>query len=86
MRVSVTLTSLKHMGVVNFLLRRFNLRSFHRGRHEPFMKADMFSPVSIVVISNGHGESPKSLLLDTGLSRYVINCGEGTQRLLGQNR
>ncbi|XP_071496376.1 zinc phosphodiesterase ELAC protein 2-like [Diadema antillarum] len=40
------------------------------------------SVVSLQIIGDGSLDSPQSLLIITDMSRYLFNCGEGTQRLL----
>ncbi|KAK4475677.1 hypothetical protein MN116_000945 [Schistosoma mekongi] len=42
--------------------------------------------ISLVVIGNGRAGSPKSVLIDTGVCRYLVNCGECTQRSLSESR
>ncbi|TNN19299.1 Ribonuclease Z [Schistosoma japonicum] len=42
--------------------------------------------ISVIVIGNGRAGSPKSVLIDAGACRYLVNCGEGTQRNLAESR
>ncbi|KAA0192321.1 hypothetical protein FBUS_08595 [Fasciolopsis buskii] len=42
--------------------------------------------LSVTVVGNGRPGTPKSLLLDSGTTRYLINCGEGTQKILTEHK
>nr|CAH8868868.1 unnamed protein product [Trichobilharzia regenti] len=42
--------------------------------------------ISLTVVGNGRLGSPKSVLIDTGICRYLVNCGECTQRILTESR
>ncbi|XP_018653897.1 putative zinc phosphodiesterase [Schistosoma mansoni] len=42
--------------------------------------------ISLTVVGNGRAGSSKSMLIDTGVCRYLVNCGESTQRVLAEYR
>lgn len=42
--------------------------------------------INVVVIGTGGPGTAKSILVTTEYSRYMFNCGEGTQRLAGMSR
>ncbi|KAF8563779.1 hypothetical protein P879_07282 [Paragonimus westermani] len=75
---------------------KFHSRILFRGfstslqltKHYKFPWSEMKPPgtISITVLGTGHNRGPKSLLLDTGMTRYLVNCGEGTQRILTEHR
>nr|CUU99345.1 hypothetical transcript [Hymenolepis microstoma] len=43
------------------------------------------SRIHVTVVGTGSPGSPKSVLLCTDKTRYLINCGEGTQRILTEH-
>ncbi|VDL58058.1 unnamed protein product [Hymenolepis diminuta] len=44
------------------------------------------SRIYVAVVGTGSPGSPKSVLLCTDKTRYLINCGEGTQRILTEHK
>ncbi|KAM7538819.1 hypothetical protein Aperf_G00000048235 [Anoplocephala perfoliata] len=44
------------------------------------------SRIHVTVVGTGSPGTPKSVLLCTDKTRYLINCGEGTQRILTEHK
>ncbi|KAF6775359.1 hypothetical protein AHF37_05234 [Paragonimus kellicotti] len=75
---------------------KFHSPILYRGFSTSPLLAKLYRPVwsemkppgtiSVTVLGTGHNRGPKSLLLDTGMTRYLVNCGEGTQRILTEHR
>lgn len=42
--------------------------------------------ITLSVVGDGRKGLPKSLLIDTAVTRYLVNCGEGTQRILMEHK
>ncbi|KAF5394049.1 hypothetical protein PHET_12335 [Paragonimus heterotremus] len=75
---------------------KFHSHILYRGFNTSHLLAKQYRPawsemkppgtISVTVLGTGHNRGPKSLLLDTGMTRYLVNCGEGTQRILTEHR
>lgn len=62
-----------------FIKRTGHSRVFHDPMRPP-------TTISILVLGSGYNDGTRSLLLNTGITRYLINCGEGTQRALTEHK
>ncbi|XP_046563093.1 zinc phosphodiesterase ELAC protein 2-like [Haliotis rubra] len=56
----------------------------YRERMGDKLKAPSF--VDVVVIGSGGRGSPRSVIIDTSISKYLFNCGEGTQRIANEHK
>ncbi|XP_048248471.1 zinc phosphodiesterase ELAC protein 2-like [Haliotis rufescens] len=56
----------------------------YRERMGDKLKAPSF--VNVVVIGSGGRGSPRSVIIDTSISKYLFNCGEGTQRIANEHK
>ncbi|CAH8591840.1 unnamed protein product [Schistosoma turkestanicum] len=61
-------------------------RYFKSSRLEDIMAQPPPYSISLTVVGNGRTGSSKSVLIDTGVCRYLVNCGESTQRVLAESR
>uniref|UniRef100_A0A0X3PRM5 ribonuclease Z n=1 Tax=Schistocephalus solidus TaxID=70667 RepID=A0A0X3PRM5_SCHSO len=50
------------------------------------LKMPPTSLMHVSVIGSGRDGTPKSLLICTDTTRYLVNCGEGTQRIITEHR
>ncbi|XP_038069577.1 zinc phosphodiesterase ELAC protein 2-like [Patiria miniata] len=73
--------------------QRQSFRAKHQKRHRRFegaevqeRKLDRQGKVSIQVTGSGTRACPPSVLVIADSGRYLFNCGEGTQRLMFENR
>lgn len=53
---------------------------------ENSITANLNSPFKLKVISNGYLNTPKSFLLQGISKNYLFNCGESTQRIMGESK
>ncbi|CAL8100341.1 unnamed protein product [Calicophoron daubneyi] len=78
-------TSLR--SVICFVRRHFRT-SGYVGKHYKAFLDPMRPPaaINLMVVGTGSKGSPKSIIIDTGITRYLINAGEGTQRILTEQK
>ncbi|TGZ72043.1 hypothetical protein CRM22_002317 [Opisthorchis felineus] len=71
-----------------YLLKRLFTTSLCLRKHyQPFFDPMKPPPhINLTVLGTGHRYGPTSFVIDTGVTRYLVNCGEGTQRILSEHR
>ncbi|XP_011313701.1 ribonuclease Z, mitochondrial [Fopius arisanus] len=78
-----SLSTLKYHSYDNSMSEKDLQRQLQKLRREKLSKFDKVSPstVTLQVLGCGAPGSPASLYVSTDHSKYLFNCGEGTQRL-----